>query len=142
MRDRGRDETLVVEGDEEALDGTIKAVNELLAELERFRARYVGQGRRANGTIPVVDLGGGTAFDKDVVMGIVDRERSTTMMGELGETDKERWRARSMRGGRDGIDRDWGVEKPRWVEEAWTDEDRGRRRLDASCQSTSRWTRV
>ena len=55
------------------------------------------------------------------------------MMGELGETDKERWRARSMRGGRDVIDRDWGVEIPHWVEEAWTDEDRGRRRLDAYC---------
>ena len=40
-----------------------------------------------------------------------------------------------MRGGRDVIGRDRGVEKPRWVGEAWTDEDRGRRRLDASCQS-------
>ena len=40
-----------------------------------------------------------------------------------------------MRGGRDGIDRDWGVEIPHWVREAWTDEDRGRRRLDAYCYS-------
>ena len=67
-------------------------MNELLAELERFRASYVERGRRANGTIPVVDLGGGTAFEKDVVMGGIDRERSTTMMGELGRRT-ERWRA-------------------------------------------------
>ena len=60
---------LVVEGDDEGLDGTINAVTEFLGELKRFRASYVERERAANGTIPVVDLDGENAFDEDVVMG-------------------------------------------------------------------------